>query len=98
MAISKVSIAVTLAKNCNNDLSYLRIALGAVAPTVIRAKQTEKFLLENSITNRSINESSKLIMEEVYPIDDIRSTKEYRRSMCSVLLKRILTGIMCNNT
>lgn len=96
MAISKVSIAVTLAKDINNNISYLRIALGAVAPTVIRAKQTENFLLENGITKNSIATAGKMIEQEVSPIDDIRSTKEYRRSMCKVLFKRILTDIIYN--
>lgn len=93
MAISKVSIAVHLEINGNSTPEYIGIALGAVAPTVIRAKQTERLFIERGINQDTIQEASNIIMTEVSPIDDIRSTKEYRRSMCGVLLKRIFTSI-----
>ena len=87
LAISKVSIALTR----NSKTNEFRIALGSVAPTVVRAPETEKLLFENSLNEKIINEAVKTICDEVSPITDIRSEAEYRKEMCGVLLKKCLT-------
>ena len=86
LAISKVSIALTT----NSKTNEFRIALGSVAPTVVRAPETEKLLSENSLTEKIINDAVKTICKEVSPISDIRSEAEYRKEMCGVLLKKCL--------
>lgn len=96
MAISKVSIAIHLTNNGKSTPEHVGIALGSVAPTVIRAKQTERLFIERGINQNTIQEASNIIMTEVSPIDDIRSTKGYRRAMCGILLKRILTSFLFN--
>lgn len=92
MAISKVSIAIHLKNNGKSTPEHVGIALGSVAPTVIRAKHTERLFIERGINQNTIQEASNIIMTEVSPINDIRSTKEYRRAMCGILLTRILTS------
>lgn len=89
LACSKVSVAFC-GKLANGRLSDVRIAMGAVAPTVIRAHNTEKLLEGKEFNEALINEASDLISTEAAPIDDLRSTREYRINMVGVLLERIL--------
>jgi len=86
LAISKVSLALLL-KIKDDKIEEARIALGAVAPTVIRAPQTEKKLKGQKKYNSVISEAKKIICEEVSPISDIRSIAEYRKEMCGILLE-----------
>lgn len=69
----------------------VRIALGAVAPTPIRAPRAERALQGQVLTERVIEEASRIASEEARPIDDVRSTEEYRREMVRVLTRRGLT-------
>jgi xanthine dehydrogenase FAD-binding subunit len=94
LAISKVSAAASLKIDSDRIIQSARIALGAVAPTVIRAIRTEESLLGNELTPRLITDASFLVREEACPIDDIRSNADYRKEMVGVLLKRGLTRIM----
>jgi xanthine dehydrogenase small subunit len=64
-----------------------RIALGSVAPTVIRATRTEQALAGGA----SLDEAQRILGQEIAPIDDIRSTAEYRRRVASNLLARFWT-------
>jgi CO/xanthine dehydrogenase FAD-binding subunit len=79
-AISKVVIAGVVGNRP-------RIALGSVAPTVVRATRTEAALASGA----SIEEAQRVLVEEIAPIDDIRSTAEYRRRVAANLLARMLT-------
>ena len=61
-----------------------RIALGSVAPTVVRLPRTEGILAGGA----SIEEARRSLESEISPIDDIRSTAEYRRRVSGNLLER----------
>lgn len=61
-----------------------RIALGSVAPTVVRAWKTEA---ELAVAGR-IADARRILMTEIAPIDDLRSTAEYRRRVAGNLLER----------
>jgi CO/xanthine dehydrogenase FAD-binding subunit len=61
-----------------------RIAIGSVAPTIVRARQTEAALANGA----SIDEASRMLGDEIHPIDDVRSTAEYRRIVTMNLLRR----------
>ncbi|RME00053.1 MAG: hypothetical protein D6814_04370 [Calditrichaeota bacterium] len=87
--ISKVSIAVSALFH-EGRFDYLRIALGAVAPTVVYASQTESILKNGKLDAQKIEAAKRAIVHEVQPISDIRSTAEYRRAMCPVLLDKAL--------
>ncbi len=67
-----------------------RLALGAVAPTPIRLPQVEKFLRGKEINQNTIKQALDLIDEEISPIDDVRSTKEFRTHLAKVLVQRCL--------
>jgi len=91
LAVSKVSVAADLALR-KNTVARVRIALGAVAPTVIRATRTEELLTGRRLDAGTIAAACELVKSEARPIDDIRSTAEYRREMVGVLLRRGLEG------
>ena len=94
LAISKVSVAARIRSKRNMVVSDACIALGAVAPTVVRAYETEKYLNGKELDERTICGASDLVKIEAHPIDDLRSTAEYRREMVGVLLKRGLLQIL----
>lgn len=68
----------------------VRIAVGAVAPTVIRAKETEEFLIGKMLSDEVLEEAGEIIQREINPITDVRSTSGYRREMAKVLLKKAI--------
>jgi xanthine dehydrogenase small subunit len=59
-----------------------RIAIGSVAPTVVRLPSTEASLASGA----SIDEARRVLADEIAPIDDVRSTAEYRRRVAANLL------------
>jgi xanthine dehydrogenase small subunit len=76
-AISKVVMAAVRAP-------HPRIALGSVAPTVIRLPRTEEALASGA----SIAQARRVLEAEIAPIDDVRSTAAYRRAVAANLLER----------
>jgi carbon-monoxide dehydrogenase small subunit/xanthine dehydrogenase small subunit len=89
-AISKVSIAVSMVFQDGRP-DFVRVALGAVAPTVIRAPETEKALQSGGY--EGLRRAKDAVRDEVKPIDDIRSSAKYRREMAAVLLERAVRTI-----
>jgi len=73
-----------------------RIALGAVAPTVVRAKNAEEFLNRLSYCSDDvIEEAAMTALKDVSPIDDIRTTHNYRNDITYVLIKRAIGEMVC---
>jgi carbon-monoxide dehydrogenase medium subunit len=72
----------------NGTCENARIALGAVGPTPLRATRAEAALRGQALTDQVIAEASRIASEEARPIDDVRSTAEYRREMVRVLTQR----------
>jgi len=70
----------------------VRIALGAVAPTVIRAPRAEAFLEGRPITAAAMAEAGRIAATEASPIDDFRASAAYRRAVIAVLVHRALAG------
>ena len=69
-----------------------RIALGAVAPKVIRAAQAEAYLEGRAITPETMAEAGRVAVGDAKPISDFRASAEYRRHLIAVLTKRALEG------
>jgi len=91
--LSKINMAVQLdmsGKTCNEA----RIAVGAVAPTTIRAKKAEALLKGAKITDELIKKVGSAIAKEIKPIDDVRSTAEYRREVSAVLAERAIKACL----
>ncbi|MFC1861475.1 FAD binding domain-containing protein, partial [Chloroflexota bacterium] len=87
--IAKVNVAVAITLKDHN-CRQVKIALGSVAPTVIRAGKAEETLTGNNLTQDLIDAASKIAAEETKPITDIRSTAEYRQEVAGVLVKRAI--------
>ncbi|PYR15369.1 MAG: hypothetical protein DMG00_00695 [Acidobacteria bacterium] len=86
-AISKIVMAGILGPATGSGRTA-RIALGSVAPTVVRVPRTEAALASGA----SIEAVQRTLMEEIAPIDDLRSTAEYRRRVAANLLARFVSG------
>jgi Aerobic-type carbon monoxide dehydrogenase, middle subunit CoxM/CutM homologs len=69
-----------------------RIALGAVAPTVIRAPKAEAFLDGCKISAEVMAEAGRIAAMEAKPISDFRASADYRRDLVAVLVKRALAN------
>jgi len=72
-------------------LKEVRIALGAVAPTPLRAKKAEEILRGKRMDQRLFEKSGQGASAEASPIDDIRGSADYRRELVAVLTKRAVT-------
>lgn len=88
-SISKVNVAVML-RLVNGICEDVRIALGAVAPTVIRAVRAEGILRGTKIDQKTLNTAAKTAVDESKPITDLRSNAEYRQEMVRVLVQRAI--------
>lgn len=87
--IAKVNAAVLVTIE-DGVCSEARIALGAVAPTVVRARQAELALRGRAITRELAAEAAELAAAEATPISDLRATAEYRKHMVAVLTRRAI--------
>ena len=91
--ISKVCVAVMVTMT-DGACREARIALGAVAPTVVRAGSAEAILKGQKIDQNVIEAAARAAAKETNPITDIRSTAEYRKETTRVLVKRAITKAM----
>ena len=69
-----------------------RIALGAVAPTVIRAPAAEAYLSDRAVSAEAMEEAGRIAASEAKPISDFRASAGYRRHLVEVMVRRALEG------
>lgn len=94
-AISVVNVAVVLTLE-NNIARRACIALGSVAPTIIRPPVAEQALVGQALTPEVIANAARLAAATPSPIDDVRSAAEYRSEMVRVLVSRALRALAEN--
>jgi carbon-monoxide dehydrogenase medium subunit len=92
MAISVVSASVLIEME-KGRVKKARVGLGAVAPTPIRTYGIEEMLMDQRITEELIEKCGEKVQEEIRPITDIRASLEYRKSLTSVMLRRLLRQV-----
>jgi len=93
-ALALVNIAVSLRVDASNQTFYeTRIAMGAVAPSVIRAMQAEIYLEGRAITPAAITEAGVIAAGEAKPISDFRASAGYRRDLIAALTRRALENV-----
>jgi CO/xanthine dehydrogenase FAD-binding subunit len=68
----------------------LRFAFGSVAPTVRRLKKIEAFLAGGRLTRERVEAACALLGDDISPIDDLRSTRQYRLEVSRNLLRSFL--------
>ena len=89
-AISKVCLAGVLRLR-GAEIEDVRIALGSVAPIPLRCERTENVLRGGNLDPMLVQTAVKALAAEISPIDDIRSTKDYRLRISQNLLVDFLT-------
>ena len=94
-AISVVGVSMCLRSGAGRKrFVAARIALGAVAPTVVRATRSEKIVTQGPLDEARIRAASQAVTESISPITDVRGTEEYRREMAVNLTYRGLREIL----
>lgn len=84
-AISKVCFAA-VARTRSGHIDDVRIAVGSVAPIVVRCVQTENALKGQTPDAETVKSAEATLRREISPIDDIRSTANYRLQVALNLL------------
>ncbi|HKW35560.1 MAG TPA: FAD binding domain-containing protein [Candidatus Acidoferrum sp.] len=91
-AISKVFLAA-LGRLSKGKIADIRLAAGSVAPIPIRLTQTERVLINQPISTSLLETCRRVVAEEIQPINDIRSTAEYRTVVLGNLVAEFLEGL-----
>lgn len=89
IAIVGVGVGITL-KGQGTLCEDAKVALGAVAPTPVRAYRAEAILQGQYITQDVIDVAARVASEEAQPIRDVRASADYRRHMVRVLTQRVI--------
>lgn len=92
-AISVVHLGVSVWLNAQGVVTDARIAIGSVAPTIIRATQAEAALVGQTLAPSAIEAAASAAGAEISPIDDARAPAEYRRQTTTVLVRRCLQAL-----
>ena len=97
-AISLVNVAVIVdlepgASENAPRVRRARIALGSVAPTIMRAGEAEGYLAGKALAEEHVQQAAGLAAAAIRPITDVRASAEYRRHMAQVLTVRALRQI-----
>jgi CO/xanthine dehydrogenase FAD-binding subunit len=90
-AISKVCFAAA-ARIQDGAVGDIRIAVGSVAPTVVRCMSAEAVVRGQRVTPEMISAARAGMDRDISPIDDIRSNERYRRTVAANLLEQFLQG------
>ena len=88
-AISKVCFAAT-ARVYEGTVDHIRIALGSIAPVPLRCRKTEAVLQGTVLDESAIRRARAELSREIVPIDDIRSTRDYRLKVSLNVLEDFL--------
>jgi len=84
--LAKVSAAVRLTRDEGGRATSVRIELGSVGPTVVRARKAEAALARQALTGELTLAAAQAAADEIQPIDDMRSTADYRRKAAMALV------------
>lgn len=88
-AISKVCLAASVLMD-GERVADVRVALGSVAPTVVRCRAAEDAVRRHKLDEEVIARAGQALVSDIAPIDDIRSTSRYRTAVAQNLLVAFL--------
>ncbi len=80
-----------LVRASNGTFEEVKIALGAMAPTPIRARRAERFLVGKPVSDPSIRQAAEEAVNESKPITDLRASREYRLGLVRELTGQAIT-------
>jgi CO/xanthine dehydrogenase FAD-binding subunit len=89
-AISKVVMALSWMPGEGGVWTDVRLALGSMAATPVRAQRTESVLEGNAPSMEAADRAVAELTDELTPIDDVRSTADYRRTVAGRVLRRLV--------
>jgi len=87
--LAKLNVAVCLQMD-GSHCSEARFAMGCVAPTMIRLPSAEAVLTGATVDDATLAQAAAAVQQDISPIDDQRSTAEYRRAVAGVFLTRAI--------
>jgi CO/xanthine dehydrogenase FAD-binding subunit len=93
LAVAVTSFAGMMRLSADGVVEEARFAWGSVGPTVVRLSGLEADLAGSRLDRKTIRKAAEIVRRGVSPIDDIRATADYRRSVAANLLVRFLEGI-----
>lgn len=93
-----VSVAVSLRVGEDDRCEDVRIGLGSLGSTPLRARGLEAALQGQRLTADRIRELAPFVMEEVDPVDDVRGSAAYKRDMARVWVERALLRLVNTST
>jgi CO/xanthine dehydrogenase FAD-binding subunit len=93
-AISKTMFAALIWVKKDGTVEDARLSFGSLAPTVKRLRSAEARLKGRLLDEAAVGAAAALLTDDVSPIDDIRSTRDYRLDVSRNLLVRFLEGAM----
>jgi carbon-monoxide dehydrogenase medium subunit len=88
MDIAVVGVGVNLTLDAGGTCTAARVALGAVAPTIMLVKKAGAALIGTKVDDAALERLATAAIAACRPIDDKRGTKEYRIKVAGVLAKR----------
>lgn len=93
VAVAKVSASASAVIE-EGKLRDVRLALGSVAPTLIRVEEAETLLEGAAVDEATLARVAQIAAARVKPIDDARSTANYRRHTAGILAKRAIANLV----
>jgi len=91
-AISVINVAIVLGLS-HRRVESARVALGCVAPTVVRMPAVEALLAGATLDDATIAAAAQRAAEEIAPIDDLRASAQYRRESVAALVSQALEAL-----
>jgi aerobic carbon-monoxide dehydrogenase medium subunit len=88
LAMVGVAVQIVMDKDVCKDI---KLALGAVSPVPLRARNAEAMIKGKTLDNDLIDKAAIAASQECSPISDVRASADYRREMVKVLTKRAIT-------
>jgi xanthine dehydrogenase small subunit len=89
-AISKIVMALAWRSSGDGPWTDVRLALGSVAATTVRAPAAEAAMEGRRPERETAEAAAAALVGEIAPIDDVRSTAEYRRAVAGRVLHRLI--------
>ena len=90
MAISVVNAAAAILLDSTGQIEQARLALGSVAPTVVRCPEVESILIGQAPTSEILERAAQSVSDVISPIDDVRASAAYRAHSAVILARRAL--------